>query len=145
MKAGENSDRNSQGISGLTELRAITPRLGSLSGSLNAGARRSIGVRATTNFPAVIHDGSHVVHSRAVELSATGILLERGREIAESEFGKVLRLEMFLPEHPRPIRVQARVVRSAGTRQALAFVGISDVDRLTLMEHLDRRQLRHAH
>jgi hypothetical protein len=141
MKAGANSDSRAHGISGLDELR----RFPLPHGAISAGARRSIGVRATTNFPAVIHDGTHVVHCRAVELSASGILVERGRAVAESEAGKLLRLEMFLPEQSRPIRVQARVVRSAETRQALAFVGISDVDRLTLMEHLDRKQRRETH
>jgi len=51
-------------------------------------------------------------------------------------------LELLLPERVRPLRALARPIWARGTQQALKFVRISDVDRLTLAEHLDVLSLR---
>jgi hypothetical protein len=86
-------------------------------------------------------EGQHAAHCRATELSASGIVVERGRELSERERRASLRLELFLPGSGRPIRALAKVARSLGdTRYALRFVLISDVDRLSLMEHVDQQQ-----
>jgi hypothetical protein len=53
-----------------------------------------------------------------------------------------MRLEMLLPERIRPLCAVARPIWAQGTQQALKFVRISDVDRLTLAEHLDVLNLR---
>ncbi|HYQ17448.1 MAG TPA: hypothetical protein VEQ58_16860 [Polyangiaceae bacterium] len=103
---------------------------------------RSIGLRAATTFPLLLCEGQHAAHCRAVELSASGIVVERGRELSEREQRAGLRLEMFVPGLKRPVRALAKVARALGnTRYALRFVLISDVDRLSLMEHIDQQQL----
>ena len=110
-------------------------------GSRGTPAHRGIGLRERTDFPVMLCEGPHVAHCRAVELSATGIVVERGRELSEREQRSLFKLELFLPEQPRPVRVLAKVARRAGSSSyALKFVLISDVDRLTLMEHLDLQQ-----
>ena len=100
---------------------------------------RSIGLRVLTSFPLLLCEGQHAAHCRATELSATGIVVDRGRALSEREQRASFRLELFLPDGARPIRALAKVARSVGpTRYALRFVLISDVDRLTLMEYVDR-------
>ena len=100
---------------------------------------RGIGLRAPARFPVLFCEGTHAAHCRAVELSASGIVVERGRALSEREQRASLKLELFLPGQPRPVRVLAKVVRAVTpTSYALKFVLISDVDRLTLMEHIDR-------
>lgn len=120
----------------------------SLSGSETRGAalppdpdlsRRRIGLRGNTNFPVAAYDGKAVTHCRAVEISSTGIVLDRGRQLGPDDQQALLRLQLFLPGRAAPIRALARPVRQFGTSQALKFIAISDVDRLTLTEHLDRR------
>jgi hypothetical protein len=102
--------------------------------------QRSIGLRAPTSFPVLLSEGAHTARCKATQLSASGILLDRGRDLSEREQRSVLRLELLLPD-ARPVRVLARVVRRAAQNTyALKFVAVSDVDRLTLMEHLDRQQ-----
>jgi hypothetical protein len=102
--------------------------------------RRGIGLRALTSFPTLLCEGPHAAHCRALELSATGIVVERGRLLSEREERAVMKLELFLPEQARPVRVLAKVVRRvADTAYALKFVLIADVDRLTLMEHVDKQ------
>ncbi len=101
---------------------------------------RAIGLRAATDFPLLLCEGPHAAHCRATELSATGIVIERGRRLSDREQRAGFKLELFLPHSPRPIRALAKVARRIdGTRYALRFVLIADVDRLTLMEHIDRQ------
>jgi hypothetical protein len=109
--------------------------------SRGSAAQRGIGLRQRTSFPVLLCEGPHAAHCRSVELSATGIIVERGRELSEREQRALFKLELFLPGQPRPIRVLAKLARRSGlTEYAFKFVLISDVDRLTLMEHLDRQQ-----
>lgn len=99
---------------------------------------RGIGLRGATHFPVLLCEGPHAAHCHALELSASGIVVERGRELSERELRAGFKLELFLPETRRPVRVLAKVVRRVGTTAyAFKFVLIADVDRLTLMEHLD--------
>ena len=72
---------------------------------------RSLGVRAQTHFPVAIHDGSRVRHCRAVELSATGVVLERGFEHEPDTEDHLTRVELFVPDRDRPVRALARWVR----------------------------------
>lgn len=128
------------------EIRSIWPYLEQADSlttlhSRGTPAQRGIGLRERTDFPVMLCEGPHVSHCRASELSATGIVVERGRELSEREQRSLFKLELFLPQQPRAVRVLARVARRAGsTSYALKFVLISDVDRLTLMEHLDAQQ-----
>jgi hypothetical protein len=129
-------------------IQSIWPYKSRESGELPGASRRpmsqrGIGLRAVTSFPVLFCEGPHAAHCLAMELSATGIVVERGRPLSERELHSVIKLELFLPDQLRPVRVLARVARQAGkTAYALRFVLISDVDRLTLMEHLDHEQLR---
>jgi hypothetical protein len=94
-----------------------------------------VGLRARTDFRVVAKNGGFVSHCRGIEISASGIIVDRGRE----PLGEPLemRLEMLLPERIRPLLALARPIWVHGSQQALKFVRISDVDRLTLAEHLD--------
>jgi hypothetical protein len=98
-----------------------------------------MGLRAETDFPVVIHDGYSASHCRAVEVSSTGIVLDRRRPSRPSDGWGVVRVELFLPGVPRPVRALARPIRWVETRQALKLLAISDADRLTVTEHLDRQ------
>jgi len=96
-----------------------------------------MGLRGKVEFPVLIYDGVVASHCRAVEVSATGIVLERGYAGVPQERRGSVRLELYLENAPRPIRVLARSVRWLGTQEAYKFTTIDDVDRLTLSEHLD--------
>jgi hypothetical protein len=123
------------------EIRAIWPYKSTASVLLptpQLPRERSIGLRARTQFPVALCEGPHAAHCLALELSATGIVVERGRELSEREQGSLFKLELFLPERTRPVRVLARVARRLRPQvYAFRFVMISEVDRLTLMEHID--------
>jgi len=99
-----------------------------------------VGLRGRTDFRVITRDGSLVSQCRGIEISSTGIIVDRGR--ASMHRPLLLRLEMLLPERIRPLCVLARPIWERGTEQALKFVRISDVDRLTLAEHLDVLTLR---
>ena len=97
--------------------------------------RSRIGLRARTDFRVVAVSGSRRAHCRGIEISSSGIVIDRGR--ASSEPPLYQWLELHLPERLRPLRALARPVWSQGSQQALKFVRISDADRLSLAEHLD--------
>jgi hypothetical protein len=123
------------------EIRAIWPYKSTASVLLptpQLPRERSIGLRARTQFPVALCEGPHAAHCLALELSATGIVVERGRELNEREQGSLFKLELFLPERTRPVRVLARLARQLRPQvYAFRFVMVSEVDRLTLMEHID--------
>ena len=96
-----------------------------------------MGVRGAVEFPVLVYDGVVASHCYAVEVSSTGIVLERSYLGVHQERRGSVRLELYLENAPRPIRVLARSVRWIGTREAYKFTTIDDVDRLTLTEHLD--------
>jgi hypothetical protein len=110
-------------------------------------SQRGIGLRAATSFPVLISEGPHAALCHARELSASGIVVDRGRSLSEREQGKSLKLELFLPDRPgRPVRALAKTVRQvAPTQYAFKFVLIGDLDRLALMEHLDHQRLDSLH
>jgi hypothetical protein len=102
---------------------------------------RGIGLRGSTRFPVLVCEGPHAAHCHALELSATGIVVDRGRELSERELRAGFKLELFVPATTRPVRVLAKVARTIVPGiYAFKFVLISDVDRLTLMEHLDHQR-----
>ena len=128
--------------------RAMLPRTGTKKESPNAAAfphrlhgtaaERGIGLRAATRFPVLVCEGPHAAHCHALELSATGVVVDRGRELSERELRAGFKLELFVPGATRPVRVLAKVARTIVPGQyAFRFVLISDVDRLSLMEHID--------
>jgi hypothetical protein len=88
-----------------------------------------------------MYEGPRAVHCHAVELSASGVVIDRGRELSERERSASIKLDLLMPGG-RGVRALARVVRRIRPAvYALKFVMISDVDRLTLMEHLDSQHL----
>lgn len=103
---------------------------------------RRVGLRGRTDFRVITRNGALSARCRGVELSATGIIVDRGRPVLPRDMPLVLFLELQLPERLTPLFAVARPVRSFGTQLALKFVRISDADRLTLAEHLD--VLRHG-
>jgi hypothetical protein len=106
--------------------------------------RGRVGLRARTDFDVVTRDGHMTARCRGIELSSSGILIDRGRAIRCTDKRLVIDLEMRLPERLCGLRARARSIWTCGTQQALRFVDISDVDRLSLAEHIDLQQLRGA-
>ena len=105
---------------------------------------RRVGYRTRTDFGVIAREGSLESHCRGVEVSSNGMVLDRCRKVSERDERVLLGLEMQLPERLRPIHAWARPVWSAGSQQGLRIVKMSDVDRLTLAEHLDLLELRGA-
>jgi hypothetical protein len=106
--------------------------------------KRRDGLRARTDIGVVARDGNLVSHCRGIELSAGGIVLDRGRPVTARDDRIFLQLELRLPEHFRPIVTWARPIWASGHRQALKFLRVSDADRLSLAEHLDLLALKGA-
>ncbi len=102
--------------------------------------RRRRGLRARTDFRVVAIDGGRRAQFRGIEISPSGIVVDRGRHRREVPFFQWL--ELHLPERLKPLRLLARPIWTNGSQQALAFVRISDVDRLSLAEHLDLQRRR---
>jgi hypothetical protein len=102
--------------------------------------QRWVGLRARTDFRVVAKSGGFVSQCRGIEISPSGIIVDRGRE--QLHMPLLLRLEMLLPERVRPLYALARPIWINGSQQALKFIRISDVDRLTLAEHVDLLSLR---
>ncbi|HEV8248052.1 MAG TPA: hypothetical protein VGP93_19895 [Polyangiaceae bacterium] len=102
--------------------------------------RSRIGLRARTDFRVIASSGKRNTRCRGIEISSSGIVIDRGVSPADVPFYQWL--ELHLPERLRPLRALARSVWSAGTQQALKFVRISDADRLSLAEHLDLQSRR---
>ena len=103
---------------------------------------RRVGLRTRTNFRVLAQRGSLCSLYRGVDVSPTGIVLDRGRPIGEFDWSLLQRLELQLPTHLKSVRALARPVWSNDTRQAFKFVRIADVDRLILAEHLDFMSVR---
>ena len=98
---------------------------------------RRVGLRARTDFRVIARIGCLASHCRGIEISSTGIIVDRGRPVTRREEPLLLKLELQLPERMKALRAIARPVWSFGSQQALRFVRMSDVDRLNLAEHLD--------
>ena len=103
---------------------------------------RRIGSRAQVDFPvSAFVDGFR--HScRAIDISPTGMLVQRTRSLAERGVSQLAALELCLG--PRAMRMRARTVWSRGRLHAVRFVVMEDVDRLSIAEHLDEVARRHG-
>lgn len=99
---------------------------------------RRISSRAQVDVPicALVDGFRHAC--RAVDLSSTGMVFERSRSLAGRELSQLNPFEIFLAG-ARPIRARARSVWSRDRLLAVRFVTMSDVDRLTIAELLDRK------
>src|SRR5688572_30204801 len=106
--------------------------------------KRRVGLRGRTDFKVIAHDGILASHCRGIEVSPTGIVIDRGHPVRSQHERVVLRLEIRLPERANAIYALARPIWSRGTQQAFRFVRLSDADRLSLAEHIDLVYLRGA-
>lgn len=79
---------------------------------------------------------------RGIEVSTSGIIVDRGRRVAERDETLLTRLELRLPERLAALVAVGRPIWAQGSQQAFRFVKMSDADRLTLAEHLDWLRLR---
>jgi hypothetical protein len=100
-----------------------------------------IGLRARTDVEVIARHGQFTTRCRGIEVSPTGILLDRGPAGSGLADHLLVELELRLPERIRVLHALARSVRSFGNQQALRFVEMSDADRLTLAEHMDTVRL----
>jgi hypothetical protein len=100
--------------------------------------RRISSRRARVDMPVfAIVDGFR--HScRAVDLSSTGMVIERTRSLASREPVNLNAYELWLSGEAGPIQARARNVWAQGHLLGLRFVVMNDVDRLNIAEHLDR-------
>jgi hypothetical protein len=105
---------------------------------------RRTGLRARTDLEVIARHGQFTTRCRGIEVSRTGILLNRRPAGPGMEDHLLVELELHLPERIRALHALARLVWSSGDQQALRFVEISDVDRLTLAEHMDTLRLEGA-
>ena len=105
---------------------------------------RRVGLRGRTDFGVVARDGLFTSHCRGIEVSPTGIVVDRGRLVVGNDDRLIYKLELRLPERFNALLALARPVWTKGSQQALRFVRMSDPDRLTLAEHLDLVRLRGA-
>ncbi|MCK6533924.1 MAG: hypothetical protein L6Q84_13215 [Polyangiaceae bacterium] len=105
---------------------------------------RRVGLRGRTDFGVIAHDGIAISRCRGIEISPTGIIVERGRTALARGESLLVKLELSLPERIHAITAWARPVWVRGSQQAFRFVRMSDPDRLTLAEHLDILTLRGA-
>ena len=96
---------------------------------------RRVSLRARTEFAVIARNGCLQSHCRGIEVSPTGMIVDRGRPVDQSASPMLMGLELKLPE-------RVRSLRSMGTQQAFKFVEMSDADRLTLAEHIDVLRLR---
>ena len=103
---------------------------------------RRVGLRARTDFGVIARDGKLFSQCRGVEISPSGIVLDRGNLVETRHQRILLNLELMLPERLRAFTALARPVWFYGTQQALRFVHMSDVDRLNIAEHMDLLRMR---
>ena len=99
---------------------------------------RRISARVEVDLPVFALVDGFLHGCRAVDLSSTGMVVERSACLAKREPPQVTTLELDLRDGRRPIRVRARTVWSRGRFCAVRFVRMHDVDRLTLAEQFDR-------
>ena len=101
-----------------------------------------ISQRARTDCSVRTRQGSVVSFYRGIEVSPTGIDIDRGRPVGDRDKGVYIEMEIVLPERSTPLAALARPVWSFGTQQAFKFVRMSDADRLNLAEHVDIAEMR---
>jgi len=81
-------------------------------------AERRLGLRLPTHCWALLRSGQAGTYALAVELSATGVVLELAGRHERVEFHREQRfdLDLFIPGATTPIHVAVRPVRAVGAR-----------------------------
>ena len=98
---------------------------------------RRFGTRMATDFGVLAYRHGHGLECRAVDLSAEGALFRR-----RCARPPPMVQQLVLQIGSTSVTTYARTVRSHGGLQAVRFVGLSDVDRLEIAEHLDSLEKR---
>ncbi len=88
------------------------------------------------DLPSFCFVDGHKHACRTVDLSTTGMVVQRERGLALREPLQMGAYEVHLGKS-RPLRLRGRTVRCEGPLLAVRFVVVSDVDRLTIAEHVD--------
>jgi len=96
---------------------------------------RRLSLRAQVDVPLSAHVDGFWHECRLVEMSTTGALLELTRRLASRDLMPLQAYQIQIGE--RPVRTRGRIVWSGGRLQGVRFIGMHDVDRLTIAEHLD--------
>lgn len=99
---------------------------------------RRRGVRASIDLPAVVIAGGRRHACRAAWVSTSGLLLLRADENAGAVPAPPTPLVVHLWTGAGPIRLAAETVWDDGAIRAVRFVEMTDADRLTLAELVDR-------
>ncbi|MBW2453029.1 MAG: PilZ domain-containing protein [Deltaproteobacteria bacterium] len=95
---------------------------------------RRIGTRISTDFRLTAHRNGVRFEHRAIDLSATGALIRSRQSHRRPPLVQHLELEIGAL---KPLKTLARTVWADGKWQGVRFVGLSDVDRLDIAEHID--------
>src|SRR5262245_48167481 len=104
---------------------------------------RRISSRALVDLPVSALVDGHLHDCRAVDLSASGMVVERTASLARRIAPQLNAMTLDLRDGNAPIRVRARTVWTQGRLCAVRFVRLHDVDRLTIAEQLDRAVKHH--
>jgi hypothetical protein len=100
--------------------------------------QRRLGQRVRTDVSVQTKDRVFSSECRAIEVSTTGMLLDRGRPVSKADMPVFLTLQIKLPQRKEAVKAVGRPVWCFNTQQAVHLVEIDDVDRLSIAEHMDQ-------
>jgi hypothetical protein len=100
---------------------------------------RRMAVRAPLDLPVRLKNAWLSREARAVDVSTSGILVVQNRPASQEADPIHLTVDFALPGEVEPVVAIARPVWSRGPFRAFKFLTVSDVDRLRIAEHVDRR------
>jgi hypothetical protein len=100
---------------------------------------RRLALRSPTDVPLTAYRDGIAFSCRAIDLSCGGALVY---DPSRRRPPLVQRLELAIGE--REIRTLARTIWCAGKLRAVRFIGLDEVDRLDIAEHIDARDRRVA-
>jgi hypothetical protein len=99
--------------------------------------QRRLGQRVRTDVRVRAKELVFTRECRAIEVSTTGVILDRGKKVSPKDMTVFMTLQIQLPDRPEGVKAVARPVWSFNTQQAVHLVEIDDVDRLSIAEHMD--------
>lgn len=102
--------------------------------------QRRLGQRVRTDVSVLAKEAVFTAECRAIEVSTTGVILDRGRPMKASELPVFMTLQIDLPGRTETVKAVGRAVWCFDTQQAVHLVDMHDVDRLSLAEHMDKVQ-----
>ena len=97
---------------------------------------RRCSVRAQTDVPVSVYANGSVFACRAVDLSTQGVVIERVPGLDHHDARPFYWMKFGLGDDG--VLALARPAWKKGRSQAFRFIEISDADRLTLAEEMDR-------